>query len=91
MGKYTRELARLREFCEHNRVYTVQGIARELLTAYCATWPSVYPSSTTRSKVRERVRSFLRYCFEAQWIARIPMLPKIKIDRYSRRLCYSTN
>lgn len=80
VGKYTRELARLREFCERNRVYTVQGITRELLTAYCATWPDLYPSSTTRSKVRERVRSFLRYCFEAQWIARIPALPKIKID-----------
>jgi len=80
IGKYTRELARLRKFCEHNRIYAVQGITRELLTGYCATWPDLYPSSTTRSKVRERVRSFLRYCFEAQWIARIPALPKIKID-----------
>jgi integrase len=26
------------------------------------------------------VRSFLRYCYEAQWIARIPQLPKIKIE-----------
>jgi integrase len=51
-----------------------------LLTGFCATWPDFYPSSTTRAKVRERVRSFLRYCFEAQWIARIPALPKIKID-----------
>ena len=80
IGKYTRELARLREFCERNSVYTVQGITRELLTGFCATWPDHYPSSTTRSKVRERVRSFLRYCFEAQWLARIPALPKIKID-----------
>jgi integrase/recombinase XerD len=80
IGKYTRELARLREFCEHNRVYAVQGITRELLTAFCATWPDLYPSSTTRAKVRERVRSFLRYCFEAQWLARVPALPKIKID-----------
>ena len=80
MGKYTRELARLREFCEHNRVYTVQGITRELLTSFCATWPDFYPSSTTRSKVRERVRSFLRYSYEAQWLARIPALPKMKVD-----------
>jgi integrase/recombinase XerD len=80
IAKYTRELARLRVFCKNNRVYAVQGITRELLTAYCATWPDLYPSSTTRSKVRERVRSFLRYCYEAQWIARIPPLPKIKID-----------
>src|SRR5215469_7274449 len=80
ISKYTRELARLRAYCEQNRVYTVQGITRELLTGFCATWPELYPSSYTRSKVRERVRSFLRYCFEAQWIARIPALPKIKID-----------
>jgi integrase/recombinase XerD len=80
IGKYTRELARLRAYCEQNRVYAVQGITRELLTGFCATWPEAYPSSYTRSKVRERVRTFLRYCFEAQWIPRIPALPKIKID-----------
>jgi len=80
VAKYTRELARLREFCEHNHVYAVHGITRELLTGFCATWPEVYPSTYTRAKVRERVRSFLRYCYEAQWIERIPALPKIKID-----------
>jgi integrase/recombinase XerD len=80
IGKYTRELARLRAYCEGQRVYTVQGITRELLTGFCATWPELYPSSYTRAKVRERVRSFLRYCYEAQWIPRIPPLPKIKID-----------
>ncbi len=80
LGKYTRELARLREYCEHNRIFTVQGITRELLTGFCATWPELYPSTYTRSKVRERVRSFLRYCFEAQWIPRIPQLTKIKVE-----------
>ena len=80
LGKYTRELARLREYCERNNAYTVQGITRELLTGFCATWPAFYPSSYTRSKVRERVRSFLRYCYEVQWLARIPMLPKIKVE-----------
>jgi site-specific recombinase XerD len=80
IGKYTRELARLRTFCDQKSVYAVQGITRELLTGFCATWPEYYPSTYTRSKVRERVRSFLRYCFEAQWIARIPALPKIKIE-----------
>jgi integrase/recombinase XerD len=79
-GKYTRELARLREYCEANRVFTVQGITRELLTGFCATWPNLYPSTYTRSKVRERVRSFLRYCYESQWTPRIPLLPKIKVE-----------
>lgn len=80
IAKYTRELARLKAFCESRTVYTVQGITRQLLTGFCATWPDHYPSTTTRSKVRERIRSFLRYCYEAQWIPRIPALPKIKID-----------
>jgi integrase/recombinase XerD len=80
VGKYTRELCRLREYCERERIFTVQGITRELLTGFCATWPELYPSTYTRSKVRERVRSFLRYCYEAQWIPRIPPLAKIKID-----------
>jgi site-specific recombinase XerD len=80
VGKYTRELARLRDYCEQNRIFTVQGITRELLTGFCATWPDLYPSTYTRAKVRERVKSFLRYCYEAQWIARIPALPKIKIE-----------
>ncbi len=80
IGKYTRELDRLREYCEDNRVFTVQGITRELLTGFCATWPELYPSTYTRAKVRERVRSFLRYCYEAQWIPRIPALAKIKIE-----------
>lgn len=80
VDKYTRELARLRVYCEGERVFTVQGITRELLTGFCATWPELYPSTTTRAKVRERVRSFLRYCYEAQWIPRIPPLTKIKIE-----------
>ncbi len=78
--KYTRELARLRTYCERNHVFTVQGITRELLTGFCGTWQDHYPSSYTRSKVRERVRSFLRYCYQAEWLKRVPDLPKIKID-----------
>ena len=80
LGKYTRELDRLRDYCERNSVFTVQGITRELLTGFCGTWEAAYPSSYTRAKVRERCRSFLRYCFEAQWLPRIPALPKIKIE-----------
>ncbi len=80
LKKYRLELARLAAFCERSRVFTVQGITRELLTKFCATWEASYPSSYTRAKVRERCRSFLRYCFEAQWIARVPNMPKMKID-----------
>jgi integrase/recombinase XerD len=79
-GKYRRELGKLTRFCEANRVLVVQGITRELLTKFCATWEELYPSSYTRAKVRERLRAFLRYCYEAQWLPRIPQVPKIKIE-----------
>lgn len=78
--KYTRELARLRKHCERHKVYTVQGLTRELLTSYCATWTETYPSSQTRGAVRTRTRGFLRYAYEAQWIPRVPALPKIQVD-----------
>ena len=80
VAKYVRELQRLVEHCERHGVYAVQGITRELLTGYCATWPSVYPSTQTRSAVRTRCRGFLRYCYESQWIPRVPLLPKIRVD-----------
>jgi integrase/recombinase XerD len=83
--KYTLELERLSQFCERKGVYKVQGITREMLTDFCATWERYYPSSYTRAKVRERARSFLRYCYECKWLERIPLLPKIAV--MSRPLC----
>ena len=80
LGRYTRELDRLRQYCERSGVYTIQGITRELLTGFCGTWETLYPSTQTRSSVRDRVRAFLRYCYEAQWIPRIPQVPKIKVE-----------
>jgi integrase/recombinase XerD len=80
LEKYRRELERLKVFCEKRGAYTVQALTRELLTAFAGKWEEAYPSSTTRAKVRERLRSFLRYCYEAQWLPRIPQVPKIKID-----------
>ena len=56
------------------------AITRELLTGYAATWEEHYPSSNTRASVRERLRSFLRYCFECRWLDRIPAVPKVEAD-----------
>lgn len=80
LARYTLELGRLRSFCEDRRTVTVQGLTRELLTEYMATWMTAYPSSCSRARVRERLRSFLRYCYQAEWLPRVPDLPKIKID-----------
>lgn len=78
--KYVLELERLSQFCERKSVYTIQGVTRELLTDICSTWETLYPSSYTRAKVRERCRSFLRYCYECKWLERVPPLPKITVD-----------
>jgi integrase/recombinase XerD len=80
LDKYTRELDRLRTFCETKGVLTVQSLTGELLTEYCGTWPELYPSTTTRSKVRERCRSFLRYCYQVRWLDRVLPLDSIQVD-----------
>jgi site-specific recombinase XerD len=80
LSRYECELGRLQAYCEREGIYTVQNISRDLLTGYCSTWEGYYPSSTTRAKVRERLRSFLRYCYECGWLERIPQTPKIKVN-----------
>jgi integrase/recombinase XerD len=40
-----------------------------------------YPSTTTRNKVQERLRAFLKYCYDARLIDRVPKLSAIKIDK----------
>lgn len=80
IGKYRLELSRLVAYCAGEGVHTVPGITRDLLTGFCATWDSYYPSSCTRSKVRERLRCFLRYCHDCKWLDRVPGTPKIKVD-----------
>lgn len=81
LGKYTRELARLQDFCEGQGVFVVRGITRELLTGYAATWPDAYAASSTRSRVRDRLSTFLRYCFDAEWLPRVPRLSPVKVEQ----------
>jgi integrase/recombinase XerD len=80
LGKYTRELARLQAYCEGQDVYTVQGITRELLVGYQATWPEFYPSTQTRQAVQARLRKFLRFCYDNTWLDRVPRTARIKVD-----------
>jgi len=81
LGKYDRELERFNKFCTKHSVYAVQGINAELLTKFVATWQEQYDSALTRSKVRERLRGFLRYCYQSEWLSRIPQVSKIKVDQ----------
>jgi integrase/recombinase XerD len=80
VSRYKSELGRFQAYCEKENVFTVTRITRELLTGYAATWEEQYPSSNTRASVRERLRSFLRYCFECRWLDRIPAVPKVEAD-----------
>jgi len=79
-GKYKRELDRLRMFGEVHGAFTVQTLTRELLIGYAATWPELYPSTTTRYQVQARLKHFLRFCYDNQWLDRIPKLAKIRVD-----------
>lgn len=80
VARYKSELGRFQVYCEKENAFTVAGITRELLTGYAATWEEHYPSSNTRASVRERLRSFLRYCFECRWLDRIPAVPKVEAN-----------
>ncbi len=80
VARYKSELGRFQAYCEKENVFTVPRVTRELLTGYAATWEEHYPSSNTRASVRERLRSFLRYCFECRWLDRIPAVPKVEAD-----------
>jgi integrase/recombinase XerD len=81
LAKYRRELARLRSYCEGRGVFVVSGLTKELLTGYAATWPEIYPASSTRSRVRDRLSTFLRYCYQAEWLPRVPKLSPVKVEQ----------
>jgi integrase/recombinase XerD len=80
LNKYARELDRLRAFAEARKVFTVAGLSRELLIDYHAEWETLYPSSNTRQMVQARLKNFLRFCFDSEWLDRVPRLSPIKAD-----------
>ncbi len=80
LGKYARELKRLRDYAEGHRVFTVAGLTRELLIGYHKDWERLYPSSATRSMVQARLKGFLKFCFDNKWIERVPRLSPIKAE-----------
>lgn len=80
LGKYKRELERFKTFCEHRGVFVVPGITLELLSDFRSNWPALYPSTITRSRVQARLRTFLRFCYDAKWLDRVPKMSAIKED-----------
>jgi integrase/recombinase XerD len=80
LKKYDRELGRFREFMAKRSKFFPREIGQDDLTEFRAGWLDLYPSSTTRAKVQERLRAFLRYCYELQLIDRVPKLSPITVD-----------
>lgn len=80
LKKYSRELERFHAFMEKRGKFFPNEIASEDLTEFRADWEEVYPSTHTRSRVLTRLRAFLRYCYDRQWIERIPKIASIKIE-----------
>jgi integrase/recombinase XerD len=80
LKKYARELERLEGFAAGKHVFTVAALTRELLIEYQSGWEDVYPSSNTRQVVQERLKSFLRFCFDSRWLDRVPRLSPIKTE-----------
>jgi site-specific recombinase XerD len=79
LKKYERELDRLKEFMAKRSKFFPNEISVTDLTEFRAGWNVLYPSSTTRSKVQERLRGFLRYCLASNLITRIPVLSPIQV------------
>jgi site-specific recombinase XerD len=73
---YQRLLKSLQAFCDAREVLTVNGVTDEIIINFCATWKLKFPSRSTRVNRRERLRSFLGFCYQNEWLRRIPIIPK---------------
>ena len=81
LSMYKRELKRLLDFSESRGLFTVKrALTIDNLIALRATWTPVYRSSYSRATVQKHLNHFLRFCYNAGWIDRIPKLSPIKID-----------
>jgi len=77
--KHIRELGRFVDFMARRNKFFPNEMGLTDLTEFRATWVSHYASSMTRAKVQERLRGFLRYCFNARLIDHLPPLSPIKV------------
>jgi integrase/recombinase XerD len=78
--KYKLWLGRLASHCEGRGVHTVRGINGEVVIGFMANWEQLYPSTLTRQKLRERYKSFMRFCEEQDWLTKLPPWPTILTD-----------
>jgi len=79
VAKYQNRLNRFDKFMSARSRFYPADVRLEDLEAYRATWKQQYPSSGTRQQVQTQLRSFLRYCYEAGWMTKLPKLSPIKV------------
>ena len=77
MAKYRRETQRFVDFMAKRGKHFPAEISLADLTEYRATWSHIYPASITRFTVQQRLKGFLRFCYDARFIDRIPRLSPI--------------
>jgi integrase/recombinase XerD len=80
LKKYTRELARFETAMSSAGMLFPHEITRDALTTFRSDWSTLYPSSQTRGKVQERLKAFLRYCYDTGKMSRVPVMTPIKVD-----------
>jgi integrase/recombinase XerD len=81
LRKYERELARFAAFMTKRSLLFPSDIESEDIAVFREGWQDLYPSSTTRSKVQDRLKTFLRYCYETRLIDRMPQLLSIRVTK----------
>jgi integrase/recombinase XerD len=79
-AKNRRELERFELFMSERSRFYPGDIRLEDLVGYRAGWEGVYKSSQTRAMVQTRLRGFLRFCVDNEWMTRLPKLKPIKVD-----------
>ncbi len=70
-----RELDRLEVFTTGRGVYAVNGLTLDVLIAFRDTWTA---SSYSRVVTQKRLKNFLRFCYDAGWLVRVPKMSTIK-------------
>jgi integrase len=80
VGKYKRELQVLQSFFAKQSLFHVSDLKQEALIEFKATWSDRYKSTLTQQKVQERLRAFLRFCHELDWLPKLPKLKTIQVD-----------
>lgn len=80
LTKYKLELERFEKFMAGKSKLLPHEIALSDLTEFRSEWAKLYPSTQTQSKVQERLRAFLKYCYQDRAIDRVPKLSPISVD-----------